>query len=195
QHFYEDGKLRSEENYKNYQLHGAQTTYYLTGKKQTEIIYENGRKISAKSWTKTGKLIPEPTKPDPTFEVPAKDEIFELMPWERIVEAPIEEESLFVIVEQMPEFPGGQAAMFEFFKNNIQYPKAAIEAGVQGTVYVSMIIKSNCKIDDAKIIKSIPQLDAEALRLIKLMPDWIPGKQRGKPVDVKINLPVKFIIQ
>ncbi|MGZ5242750.1 MAG: energy transducer TonB [Bacteroidia bacterium] len=117
------------------------------------------------------------------------------MPWERIVEAPIEEESLFVIVEQMPEFPGGQAAMFEFFKNNIQYPKAAIEAGVQGTVYVSMIIKSNCKIDDAKIIKSIPQLDAEALRLIKLMPDWIPGKQRGKPVDVKINLPVKFIIQ
>lgn len=101
--------------------------------------------------------------------------------------------TVFSVVEQMPQFPGGQTAMMKYLADNLHYPKKAQENGVQGTVLVQFIIDEEGHIPFAKINKSVDSdLDAEALRVVKSMPLWIPGKQRGKKVKVMMNLPVAF---
>ncbi|MCH8319162.1 MAG: TonB family protein, partial [Bacteroidetes bacterium] len=104
-------------------------------------------------------------------------------------------EKVFLIVEKMPEFPGGQTKLMEFIKNNIIYPKSAKDKGIAGTVYISFMVDKNGSIKDIKVIKGInKELDKEALRVIKLMPRWKPGEQRGKAVAVKYTLQVKFTL-
>jgi len=100
---------------------------------------------------------------------------------------------LFTLVETMPEFPGGQENMFRFIGQNIKYPIKAKDYGVTGIVYVTFIIDSDGKVFGAKILRGIsPECDAEALRVINMMPDWKPGTQKGKNVNVQCNLPIKF---
>ncbi|MCU0377953.1 MAG: TonB family protein, partial [Bacteroidales bacterium] len=102
-------------------------------------------------------------------------------------------EDVFVVVEEMPEFPGGQDAMRAWIGSNIKYPAGAAKEKVTGTVVVDFIVTSTGKIKNVKTIRSVnPLLDAEAERVIGLMPDWHPGHQRGKAVDVKYTVPVKF---
>lgn len=99
----------------------------------------------------------------------------------------------FDVVEQMPEFPGGQIAMLDFLSKNIRYPEAAHKAGIQGRVVATFVVEKDGSISNAKVMRSIdPLLDAEALRVINSMPNWIPGKQDGKPVAVKYTVPVSF---
>lgn len=99
----------------------------------------------------------------------------------------------FDVVEQMPEFPGGQIAMLNFLNKNIRYPEAAHKAGIQGRVVATFVVEKDGSISNAKVMRSIdPLLDAEALRVISSMPNWIPGKQDGKPVAVKYTVPVSF---
>jgi len=111
----------------------------------------------------------------------------------------VEEESanqIFMIVEEMPEFPGGQAEMMSFIFKNLKYPDAAKENGIQGRVTCSFVINKDGTIVDAEVVRGIDaSLDKEALRVINSMPKWKPGKQRGKPVRVKYNLPVNFRLQ
>jgi protein TonB len=115
-----------------------------------------------------------------------------------IIEAPAPEENtneleVFTIVENMPEFPGGEAAMRKYIGKNIKYPNLARENKVEGTVYIQFVINQNGEISDVKILRGIGAgCDEEALRVIKKMPAWAPGKQRGKPVRVQFTLPVKF---
>ena len=99
----------------------------------------------------------------------------------------------FDVVEEMPQFPGGPAALFEFLSKNIQYPKDAEKAKLEGRVIVTFVVKKDGSITDAKVVKSVaPSLDAEALRVINAMPNWTPGKQGGQPVNVKYTVPLTF---
>jgi len=104
-------------------------------------------------------------------------------------------ETIFDVVEQHPEFPGGQEAMYNFLAKNLTYPELALEQSIQGRVYVQFVICKDGSIKDIKVLKGIEtSLDSEAIRVIKMMPKWKPGIQRGKPVNVRFNLPIKFKI-
>ena len=116
------------------------------------------------------------------------------------VEAPVEEEEeevIFVVVESMPEFPGGQQALFKFLAENVKYPVIAQENGIQGRVICQFVVNKDGSIVDVVAVRSSgePSLDKEAIRVIQSMPKWKPGKQRGKPVRVKYTVPVNFRLQ
>ncbi len=108
--------------------------------------------------------------------------------------APQKDDSkVFDVVEEMPEFPGGNAELFKFLAANIKYPKTAVENNVEGRVIVEFVVATDGTVGNAKVMRSIsPELDAEALRVISVMPKWKPGKQNGKAVRVKYTLPVTF---
>lgn len=105
-------------------------------------------------------------------------------------------EEVFDVVEEQPEFPGGVQKLYEFIGKNIQYPPMARESGVQGKVYVQFVVGKDGKIREAKVLRGIGSgCDEEALRVVKMMPSWTPGKQRGKAVSVRYNLPIVFKLQ
>lgn len=108
-----------------------------------------------------------------------------------------EEQTIFEVVEQMPEFPnGGLAGLMQFLSKNIKYPTIAQENGTQGRVTVQFVVNKDGSIVDAKVLRGVdPYLDKEALRVISSMPKWKPGMQRGKPVRVKYTVPVMFRLQ
>ena len=108
---------------------------------------------------------------------------------------PLEAE-VFVIAETMPSFPGGQNALMSFMKQNIKYPTVPQEQGVEGRVIIQFIVDKDGTITDPVIARGVdPYLDKEAMRVIKAMPKWNPGKQRGTPVRVKYTVPVLFKLQ
>jgi len=112
-------------------------------------------------------------------------------------EPPKEEETkVFDVVEQMPSFPGGPSALMQFLSSNIKYPVVAEENGVQGRVVCTFVVEKDGSITDVRVIKSVdPSLDKEAMRVVKSMPRWIPGKQNGSAVRVKYTVPVTFRLQ
>ena len=115
------------------------------------------------------------------------------------VAAPVVEEEdnvVFQVVETMPSFPGGDADLFKFLSTNVKYPVIAQENGIQGRVICQFVVNKDGTIVDVEVVRSVdPSLDKEAIRVIKSMPKWSPGKQRGKPVRVKYTLPVNFKLQ
>ena len=111
-------------------------------------------------------------------------------------ETPQKEEVIFQVVEQMPEFPGGMQKALEFLGKNIKYPVAAQEAKIEGRVIVQFVVGRDGSVSDAKVMRGVnPELDAEAVRVVSIMPNWIPGKQRGKAVAVKYTMPIMFRLQ
>lgn len=112
------------------------------------------------------------------------------------VEKPEVETKIFDVVEQMPSFPGGNSALMQYLAQNIKYPVVAQENGVQGRVVVSFVVERDGSITDVRVVRSVdPSLDREATRVVKSMPNWIPGKQNGSAVRVKYNVPVAFRLQ
>ena len=104
-------------------------------------------------------------------------------------------EKVFDVVDEMPSFPGGQGAMMEFLSKNIKYPIVAEENGIQGRVLVKVVVKKDGTIDSPIVVKGVdPSLIKEAIRVVKTMPKWIPGKQKGEPVNVSFTVPVTFRI-
>jgi tonB family C-terminal domain len=100
---------------------------------------------------------------------------------------------VFDVVEVMPQFPGGQIAMLQYLMKNIKYPEQAMKEGIQGRVAVRFIVEKDGSISDVKPVLSVhPLLNKEAVRVVESMPKWTPGKQNGKPVRVRFNLPVMF---
>ena len=100
---------------------------------------------------------------------------------------------VFDVVEVMPQVPGGQIAMLQYLMKNIKYPEQAVKEGIQGRVTVRFIVEKDGSISDVKPVLSVhPLLNKEAVRVVKSMPKWTPGKQNGKPVRVRFNLPVMF---
>lgn len=100
---------------------------------------------------------------------------------------------VFDVVEVMPQYPGGQIAMLKYLMENIKYPEQAMKEGIQGRVAVRFIVEKDGSISDVKPILSVhPLLNKEAVRVVESMPKWTPGKQNGKPVRVRFNVPVMF---
>ncbi len=117
-----------------------------------------------------------------------------------VIETAEEEEAdeaeVFFIVEDMPEFPGGDLALRKYIANAIKYPVIAQENGIQGKVYVTFVVGKDGKVANARIARGVdPSLDKEALRVVNSLPTWKPGKQRGKPVNVSYTVPINFVLQ
>ena len=107
-----------------------------------------------------------------------------------------EENKVFDVVEQMPSFPGGMPALMKWLSDNMKYPPIAAENGVQGRVIVQFVVEKDGSVTDVHVARSVdPSLDKEAVRVVKVMPKWIPGKQNGSAVRVKYTVPVLFKLQ
>jgi len=105
------------------------------------------------------------------------------------------EEDVYTIVEESPEFPGGQDSLMSYLSNNIKYPYLAMKTEIQGTVYVTFVIETDGAVSHVKVLRGIGGgCDEESVRVVKNMPNWIPGKQRGKAVRVQFNLPIRFVL-
>ena len=106
------------------------------------------------------------------------------------------DEQIFFIVEEMPEYPGGEMELRKFIANSVKYPTDAQDKGIQGKVYVTFVVSKDGSIADAKIARGVnPSLDAEALRVVNALPKWMPGKQKGKAVNVSYTVPINFVLQ
>ena len=122
--------------------------------------------------------------------------VIDVAPIIRQEEEKAEESQVFFIVEDMPEFPGGELALRKFIANAIKYPVIAQENGIQGKVYVNFVVDKDGSITAAKIARGVdPSLDKEALRVVNSLPKWKPGMQRGKPVKVSYTVPISFVLQ
>ena len=134
------------------------------------------------------------------FTVEGNDETAEVKHVEEKIAEPEpvkeEETKVFDVVEQMPSFPGGPSALMQYLNSNIKYPVVAEENGVQGRVVCTFVVEKDGSITDVRVVKSVdPSLDKEAVRVVKSMPKWIPGKQNGSAVRVKYTVPVTFRLQ
>lgn len=155
------------------------------------------------------EIVPPPPPPPP----PPEPEIIEIVEDEEdVVETEIEAETeadeeieiieeeaepvieeVFTVVEKMPSFPGGEEKLYEYLGQNIKYPQMAKEAGVKGKVYVQFVVEKDGSITDVTVARGIGSgCDKEAVRVVKKMPRWSPGEQRGKKVRVKYTLPVVY---
>ena len=103
------------------------------------------------------------------------------------------DQKVYDVVEELPEFPGGMSAMIDFLQTNISYPKDAEKQKVEGRVMVMFVVETDGSISDVEVARNVfPSLDEEAVRMVKAMPKWKPGKEKGKAVRVKFTLPVVF---
>ena len=145
--------------------------------------------------TAVGTKDQEGTK-DRTIEA-AREAVVEAAPVE--VKEEVKQEvaqKIFDVVEQQPQFPGGQSALLSWLSQNIHYPPVAEENGIQGRVVVSFVVEPDGSISNVQVVRGVdPSLDKEAVRVTKAMPKWQPGKQNGQAVRVKYNLPVTFKLQ
>ncbi len=153
----------------------------------------------AKTITEVIEIVEDDAEIEETIIASTDDmgEVVEIKDIENVVVAePEKEEEIFQVVENMPEFPGGMAELMKYLQKNIKYPTISQENGVQGRVIVQFVVNRDGSIVDPVVLKSVdPYLDKEALRVVKAMPKWKPGEQRGKPVRVKFTLPVQFRLQ
>ena len=143
-----------------------------------------------------GIEIKDNTEEVETVDFSAEDDASQRVVVQAPVAAPVEEEEeqqIFVVVEKMPEFPGGEEAMRRYLARNIRYPLIAQENGIQGRVICQFVVNADGKIVDVQVVRGVEaSLDAEAVRVIQSMPSWTPGKQGGKSVRVKYTLPIRF---
>ena len=106
-----------------------------------------------------------------------------------------DDEEFFMVVENMPEFPGGDLGLMKFIQKNVKYPAIAKEYNITGKVYVSFIVDKAGSVTNVKIVRGVDKnLDAEALRVVSALPKYKPGKQRGKPVRVMFTIPINFTL-
>jgi protein TonB len=146
-------------------------------------------------------IVDNDAKVDDDFMIDAEaDETTQVEEYKPVVVAQVEEEEvaeaeIFTVVEESPSFPGGDESRIKFLQENIKYPQMARESGISGTVYVTFVVERNGSVTDVKVLRGIGGgCDEEAIRVIQAMPSWNPGKQRGKPVRVQFNMPIKFTL-
>ena len=128
-------------------------------------------------------------------EVDQQEVIEEYVPVE-VEEEEVQEQEIFQIVEEMPSYPGGEQKLMEYVAKNIKYPQIARETGIQGRVFVGFVVEPDGSVSNVKVLRGIGGgCDEEAMRVIKSLPKWKPGKQRGKAVRVSYQIPVNFKLQ
>ena len=150
----------------------------------------------------TGDLVWEPSDEEidvlegkPTEKIPTIKDTLEEKSIYYNVDPIMEEGEILFIVEKSPEFPGGDEARLQFIKDNLVYPEDAKKNGIQGTVYVNFFVEKDGSISNVKVVRGIGYgCDEEAVRVTKMMPNWIPGEQRGEKVRVSYNMPIKFVL-
>tara|TARA_B100001057_G_scaffold143023_1_gene142711 strand:+ start:2097 stop:2747 length:651 start_codon:yes stop_codon:yes gene_type:complete len=114
---------------------------------------------------------------------------------EEMIEIEEDDEEFFMVVENMPEFPGGDLGLMKFIQKNVRYPAIAKEYNITGKVYVSFIVDKQGNVTNVKIVRGVDKnLDAEAVRVVSSLPKYKPGKQRGKPVRVMFTIPINFTL-
>ena len=159
---------------------------------ENEVVAESQQLMQAVEQQVTGQAVMAATQADEVAMSVAASAGEAAMP-ETAPADTARSEKTYDVVETMPEFSGGTGEMIKYLVKNIRYPKEMEEQKVEGRVIVTFVVRKNGEITDAKVVKSVhPQLDAEALRIINGMPNWTPGMQNGKPVNVKFALPVSF---
>ena len=122
-----------------------------------------------------------------------QNEVIEEYVAPEVVEEEVVEQEIFQIVEEMPSYPGGEKALLEYVAKNIKYPQIARETGIQGRVFVGFVVEPDGSVSNVKILRGIGGgCDEEAMRVIKSLPKWKPGKQRGRAVRVSYQIPVVF---
>lgn len=123
-------------------------------------------------------------------------EMEEYVPVAQEEEEAVEEQQIFLVVEEMPSYPGGEQEMYRFISQNIEYPRMAKESGISGRVFVTFVVEKDGSVTDVQVLRGIGGgCDEEAIRVIKSMPKWKAGKQRGKAVRVQYRMPIKFTLQ
>jgi len=114
---------------------------------------------------------------------------------EEMIEIEEDDEEFFMVVENMPEFPGGDLGLMKFIQKNVRYPAIAKEYNITGKVYVSFIVDKKGNVTNVKIVRGVDKnLDAEAVRVVSSLPKYKPGKQRGKAVRVMFTIPINFTL-
>lgn len=152
-------------------------------------VVEELEKAVVADKTQEGDLNAQEAIIAPEETAPVKQEV-------KVVEAAPVEEQIFQVVEQNPEFPGGLGALGQYLGKNIKYPAAASRANVSGKVFLTFVVNTDGSIQDVSVLKGLGfGCDEEAMRVIKGMPKWKPGKQSGRNVRVKYNLPVSFVLE
>nr|AKF17184.1 cell envelope biogenesis protein TonB [uncultured bacterium Csd4] len=127
----------------------------------------------------------------PSMDVPREEPMIEETP-----PPPPMGNKVFDVVEVPPQFPGGQSALISFLVQNVQYPPVAQKNGISGTVVVSFIVEKDGRVTDAKVVRGKdPSLDKEAVRVVRLMPNWEPGRINGEPVRTRYTLPLNFQLE
>jgi len=131
----------------------------------------------------------------PNTEAPSEETIEVVETKTQVIEQEAPKE-IFTVVEEQPTYPGGDEARIKFLQDNMKYPEEAKELGVQGKVFVTFVVEVDGSITDVRVLRGIGSgCDDEAIRVVKSMPKWVPGKQRGVPVRVQFNLPINFKLQ
>ena len=162
----------------------AQGEFHIVTSPQASILFEHAKG--------DGSMLMRWCTPEFLAQMDSKNMVIELIP-ANITHSAADDE-IYEVVENMPRFPnGGMSALMQYLNENIRYPEAAVKAGVQGRVTVQFIVDKDGSIDDVKTLRGVnPDLDAEAIRVIKMMPRWEPGTHKGNPVRVKYTVPVMF---
>ena len=181
----------------------AQSLAASNADKETKVVFRGDTAIitgTPENISKLEKMFSSnlSVKSEPSSGSTVRLEVTNKIPMERKTQAEAlpDEEQVFFIVEEMPEFPGGEAALRNFIAQTIKYPVAAQDLGIQGRVYVSFVVSKTGKVIDAKIARGVdPVLDKEALRVVNALPLWKAGMQRGKPVNVSYTVPINFALQ
>lgn len=144
-------------------------------------------------------IVQDDVEVDDDFMIDAEatqlTEIPKYVPPAVVEEEDVAEAEIFTVVESPPTFPGGDEARIRYLTDNIKYPQMARESSIQGTVYVTFVVERTGSVTDVRVLRGIGGgCDEEAIRVIKGMPKWTPGKQRGKPVRVQFTMPIKFTL-
>ena len=165
----------------------------LNAETVTDVVYQQPQKKMVKKGKKNATIKMGSTNDIMVIEQPpAPQEKVEPVEMPNALEVE-KQDGAFDVVEEMPQYPGGPKALFEFLSNTVNYPEEAEKAGTQGRVIATFVVEKDGSISGAKVVKSVdPLLDAEALRVINAMPNWTPGKQNGKVVRVKYTVPISF---
>lgn len=148
--------------------------------------------------SQTLEIVDDEVEVDTDFridaEVTSDTRIYDFDPVE-IDDDAVQEAEIFRIVEDEPEFPGGDAARIQYLRDNIEYPTMARDAGIEGTVFVSFVVEPDGSITNVRVLRGIGGgCDEEALRVVRNMPNWHPGRQRGRAVRVRFTLPIRFTL-
>jgi TonB family protein len=195
--YYENGNIKVKGNYQNNRRTGLFVSYYESGQKESEMEFGENEIKYLQFWNENsepqlylgkGKVVKKRENGNISISRYANYSLVEGMEIRNV-----EQDTLFATVDEVAQFPGGSEEYVKFLKKNLKYPNEARREGVEGKVYVQFIVDKSGTVSEVKSVKGIGTgCDAEAVRVIKKSPRWIPGNLKGKPVKQRMIIPIVF---